>query len=334
MEKFQKEQGRPIEDQEKSREAKELFKREKRFAYTQAILNWTERLSSVEIPGLAELLPSRKRGAAFLPAMLFTLAMGCNEWQESKPAVPGGKLIETSCGIDDREYIESSRDWIADNPELIQREMDLFWPDAVATARGLSETVQKARIICGFEEEDTALGAEAPEFSIAGLVGDMFPDARIVNQGVVGSKTRELISRLEGLSEQFDLIMIHTGGNDIVRFTNFDDLKTDIKTVLTLAKTRADHVTLTTSGNIGTSKLLPLGTRWLFERRTRKVRDIFKPAAEEVGVDYIDLFRERDKDPFAKDPRKYYAADIFHPSDDGYAEWFSIISKTLEQIDL
>ena len=173
-------------------------------------------------------------------------------------------------------------------------------------------------------------GASSAEQSIAGLVGKTFPEATIVNQGVNGAKVNDLIDRLEELDDHFDLVMVHIGGNDILRFTDYGQLGLGIDKVLDLAKEKGDKVTLTTTGNMGTARLLPFGTRWIFEKRTRKVREIFKPMAEKKGVFYVDLFREKPVDPFAQDPGKYYAADSFHPSDEGYADWYTIIEPRVQ----
>ena len=181
--------------------------------------------------------------------------------------------------------------------------------------------------------DSTAVGTGAGEnqYSLAGLVGKSYPDATIVNKGVNGAKTHELIGRLQDMDQHFDLVMIHIGGNDIVRFTNLAQLTEDIAEVLAIATEKGDVVTLTTTGNVGTARLLPFGTRWLFEKRTRQVREIFMKAAQERNVVYNDLFREKDKDPFAKDPLKYYAEDIFHPSNIGYADWYAIIELGIKK---
>jgi len=87
---------------------------------------------------------------------------------------------------------------------------------------------------------------------------------------------------------------------------------------------------LMTSGNIGTAKLLPFGTRWFFTKRTRKVREIFMEAAETHSTPYVDIFREVKEDPFAQDPKRYYAKDIFHPSSEGYADWYTFVRMKLD----
>jgi lysophospholipase L1-like esterase len=199
-------------------------------------------------------------------------------------------------------------------------------------ARPFSRNKLEARMKILVIGDSTALGtgASQPEHSLAGLLGASFSEASIENHGVNGAKTKDLIKRLERLKgKRYDLMMIHIGGNDVVRFTERKDLMHDIDIVLRSAKQLADKVVLVSTGNVGTAKLLPLGTRWLFTWRTRQVRDVLKTAAAKQGISYVDLFREPKDDPFARDPSKYYAADSFHPSDEGYLDWFQIIRRNL-----
>lgn len=211
------------------------------------------------------------------------------------------------------------------------------------TRQRINVGIDLAKSAVPFEREGTGLriliigdstvvgtGASSGEQSIAGLVGKTFPEATIVNKGLNGAKVNDLIDRLKLTEDHFDLVMVHIGGNDIIRFTDYGQLSLGIDEVLELAKQKADNVTLTTTGNMGTARLLPFGSRWIFEQRTRKVREIFKTTAEEKGLIYNDLFREKPFDPFAQDPKKHYAADSFHPSDAGYADWYTIIEPGVQ----
>jgi lysophospholipase L1-like esterase len=173
-------------------------------------------------------------------------------------------------------------------------------------------------------------GADTPPGSLAGLVSKKFPKARLVNLGVNGRRTSELIPTLRDHPEKYDLIMVHTGGNDVVRFTDYIALETDLGTVLDLAKNRSDKIVLVASGNVGTALLLPFGSRWIFDKRTRAIRDIFIKVAKKKKILYVDLFREPDVDPFYSQPEIYYAADQFHPSSIGYSLWFERIEKGLD----
>lgn len=47
-------------------------------------------------------------------------------------------------------------------------------------------------------------------------------------------------------------------------------------------------------------------------------------AAARSGVIYVNLFRERQHDPFVRDP-SLHASDGLHPSDRGYAVWWQAL---------
>lgn len=191
------------------------------------------------------------------------------------------------------------------------------------------------RVLVIGDSTAVGVGAATPEESLAGLLGRDFPQATIVNAGVSGAKTHELIERLKQRhGERYALVLLHIGGNDIVRGTPTTDLLRDIAEVLRLARRLSDNVVLVTSGNVGTAKLFPPGYRWLLERRTRYVRELFMNEAQQADAHYVDLFREQAHDPFARDPHRYYAADMFHPSSEGYADWYALIQLTLHSLPL
>jgi len=177
-------------------------------------------------------------------------------------------------------------------------------------------------------------GAEDAAHSVAGYLGADYPNAEIVNLGVNGTRTHELIARFTAIQDQhFDLILIHTGGNDIVHFTPTDTLGTDLATVLDLATHISDKVVLLSCGDVGTGLLFPYGTRWIFTKRTKEVRSIFMKITAEKGVHYVDLFRAPADDPFAQDPDLYYGDDYFHPSGAGYRDWYDHVKKVLDELN-
>lgn len=179
------------------------------------------------------------------------------------------------------------------------------------------------RILVIGDSSAVGVGAGAPSQSVAGLLGEHYPGAEIVNAGVSGARTRELSSRLAAFSGQrFDLVLVQIGGNDIVRFTDQKALGASLGSALDEAKKLSNNVVLMSSGNVGTALLFPPGVRWLHERKTRQVREQFMAIAAGRNVAYVDLFRERAQDPFASEPAKFYAADYFHPSALGYSDWF------------
>lgn len=189
------------------------------------------------------------------------------------------------------------------------------------------------RILVIGDSTAVGTGAEKPEFSIAGRISADFPNASVKNLGVNGMKVHELVEKLEEIQDQrFDFISLHIGGNDIVRFTNLQQLEKDIDRAFKLTSELTDNISITVTGNMGTSTLFPYGTGWVLERQTRKVHALFIAAAEKYGAVYNNLFRERGDDPFAKNPGKYYAADEFHPSGEGYADWYEIIQPNIMKL--
>lgn len=199
-------------------------------------------------------------------------------------------------------------------------------------AKPYSRVSSSPKILVLGDSTAVGTGASASTTSLAGLLGTYKPSATIENRGVNGSRTRDLLLRDDFRDQKYDLIMIHIGGNDTVRFTRLAQLEKDITSLIDIAKKHSENIVIVSTGNVGTARLLPFGTRWLFTIRTKQVRDIFKKTAADKGVIYVDLFREPNKDPFAQDPSKYYAADLFHPSDAGYADWFSLIKKQLPDL--
>ena len=175
-------------------------------------------------------------------------------------------------------------------------------------------------------------GAGDPKASLAGLVGNTFPNAVIVNNGINGRKTKSLLNDMELLNESYDFIMLHTGGNDIVRFTNLKQVEEEISALLKVVKKKANKVTLASTGNVGTALLFPFGSRWAWDKRTRQVREIYMRVAKENDVPYVDLFREPEVDPFYSKPDEYYAADYFHPSPVGYALWYERIEPVITKV--
>ncbi len=207
---------------------------------------------------------------------------------------------------------------------------------AKATAFSRKSENAKLHILFVGDSSGVGTGTSSPLTSIAGLVGKRYPEAEILNMSINGARTKDVISQLKNTAGKYDLIMIHVGGNDNVRFTNYDQLAKDIRQALDLALSKSNQVLLTTTGNVGTAKLLPASSRWIFEQRSRRIRTIFmqQVAASQGNIRYTDLFRERSDDPFARDPQKYYAADMFHPSDAGYLDWFTLMEKELNNFSL
>jgi lysophospholipase L1-like esterase len=181
----------------------------------------------------------------------------------------------------------------------------------IKTGNGLAERAQafsrelpdaRMKILVIGDSTGVGTGASSPETSLAGLVGKKYPDASFVNRSVNGAKTGEAIGQLEQAGDDYDLILVHIGGNDNVHFTSYEKIRSDLRSLLDLAQKKGRHVLVTTTGNVGTVPLFPSPVRFIFGNRSRAIRKIFIEEVEKSsdGVRYVDLFREKENDPFAQ----------------------------------
>jgi lysophospholipase L1-like esterase len=188
---------------------------------------------------------------------------------------------------------------------------------------------QRRVLIIG-DSSAVGTGANAPEDSVAGRLAAAYPHLDVWNLAENGLRTAGLLPDLLALNgTRFDLVLIHVGVNDIVRFTPLPQLREQLMEALTLARRLSDHVLLLTGGNLGLSPALTPGFRWVITRRTREVRLLFLDVAAVTGVLYVDMFDGVADRPFVANPRRFFARDGFHPNSEGYALWYEAVTATL-----
>lgn len=189
------------------------------------------------------------------------------------------------------------------------------------------------RILVAGDSTAVGVGASTPAGSTAGQLGALFPQAAVVNAGQSGLRVAELAAQLRQYQgKHFDLVVLQIGGNDITHFTNLKAMESDINAALKQAMQLSPRVLLFTSGDVGAAPIFPKPMQLLLTRKTKQVREMFMQQASQAGATYVDLFEPRESDPFAKDPKTYYAADDFHPSSAGYAHWFNKIGPAAQTL--
>lgn len=179
------------------------------------------------------------------------------------------------------------------------------------------------------------VGATDATLSLAGRLSSRYPNASIKNLGKNGMKVAELNKKLQSIDKTYDYLQIHIGGNDVIRFSNYNEVEENLRQALEKTKSLSDDVILLSSGDIGSAFLFPPGSRWIMHKRTLKIREIFlRVSAEFDHVTYIDLFREKEEDPYYLEPDIYYAEDFLHPSNEGYGLWWSLIEPELDKLEI
>ncbi|MGQ3004398.1 MAG: SGNH/GDSL hydrolase family protein, partial [Hydrogenophaga sp.] len=108
---------------------------------------------------------------------------------------------------------------------------------------------------------------------------------------------------------------------DVIRLRALDGVRADNERVAVHAHERGTRVLLMPAGNVGNAPFFFPPASWLMTSRARSLHGFVREAATRHQAAYINLFKDKAKDPFAQQP-ELNAADGLHPSDAGYRVWF------------
>lgn len=164
-------------------------------------------------------------------------------------------------------------------------------------------------------------GASTPQRSVAGLIASAHPDWAITNRGRDGAKFADIAEQLADAGRH-DVVLILGGGNDVIRLTPRDVLEREVALTLRRAALVAPRVIVMPAGNVGNAPFFFAPWSWWMTQRARTLHSIVRDTAPMHGAIYVNLFKEREHDPFAQRPQALHAADGLHPSDAGYALWW------------
>ncbi len=186
----------------------------------------------------------------------------------------------------------------------------------------------KRRVLVIGDSTGVGTGASDPADSIAGRIARDYPGTEIVNRAKDGARVADVPGELRDFRNgEFDLVLLQVGGNDIIRFTDLVNLRNSTTRVLRLAVDKGGKVIFMSTGNVGLAPVFFPPVNWIYSWRTQKARAIFMAVSKSEKVEYIDLFRVREEDPFSKDPATFYAADTLHPGSEGYRLWYEELKR-------
>jgi lysophospholipase L1-like esterase len=186
-------------------------------------------------------------------------------------------------------------------------------------------TVPTMRLLVVGDSTAVGTGASAPANSLAGLIGRQHPALLIENRARDGARFEQVAQQLDA-GGRFDLVLIQAGGNDVIRLRGKDAMRADIERVADLARQRAEHVIFMPAGNVGNAPFFFAPWSWWMTQRARAMHRHVAAAAARTGAVYVNLFQERENDPFVRVP-SLNADDGLHPSDAGYRLWWQALTQ-------
>ncbi len=174
-------------------------------------------------------------------------------------------------------------------------------------------------------------GASDGEYSIAGRIGNTY-DVSINNQSVNGRTIGELEQDKESILGRYEVILLQIGANDILQRRSVAEVEVELRRLVSYLTRKTDHLLMMSSGNVGGAIAFSDTEATEYETLSRQYRAMFMRVATEKELTYVDLFEEPENDVFVAQPDLYFAADGLHPSDAGYAVWFSKLQTILHPI--
>jgi lysophospholipase L1-like esterase len=183
------------------------------------------------------------------------------------------------------------------------------------------------RLLIAGDSTAVGTGASSPAHSLAGLIAQQQPQLLIENRARDGALFADVAEQLLRPG-RFDVVLVQAGGNDVIRLRSMDAMRSDIDRVLDAARQRADVVIVMPAGNVGNAPFFFAPWSWWMTSRAREMHRLVAGATSTTTARrdavYVNLFHERDDDPFVRQP-ELNARDGLHPSDAGYRVWWQVL---------
>jgi lysophospholipase L1-like esterase len=176
-------------------------------------------------------------------------------------------------------------------------------------------------------------GASSAEGAVPSQVQDGLgmPDASLAVAAMSGARAADVLAGqvplVAGLHP--DLVLISVGANDTIHFTGRGDFRRAYE-ALVRALPAGVPVVLLGVPDMGAIARFAQPLRAMAGRRGRHLDAEVRRVATVTGAVYADIAGPTGP-AFRRDPRRYFAADDFHPSDAGYGLWADAVLKVLRR---
>jgi lysophospholipase L1-like esterase len=207
---------------------------------------------------------------------------------------------------------------------------------SATSAFGQRPAQPRLRVLLLGDSTGLGVGAQAGQ-CIAALLAADHPDAEVLNLSCSGARLADVASQLQhlpDLNQRWDLLLLHAGGNDILRGTTPTRMQRAAEDLLEQLVARARHVVWLGPPNIGRLPAFVPPFSWLLSQRSASSCALFKRCADRFGVRFVDFCDPVGEAFFAADPLRFIAADQIHPTGESYRHCYGLLKQRLCDLDL
>lgn len=197
-----------------------------------------------------------------------------------------------------------------------------------AVYRNVTPDHSRTLLVLG-DSTGAGVGTTKPEDAVSGRLAKDMGATYVENYAVSGAEVEDLLDQIQKAElDRYTTILVQIGGNDILAFHKISVVGPRLKTILgTLPP--ADTIILMSAGNAGGATIFPPPIRYFHTKTNLEYHAAFGTIAKELGIIYVNLYKEPKDDLFLKHPHIYLSEDGLHPSSEGYRLWFEELKKTV-----
>lgn len=166
-------------------------------------------------------------------------------------------------------------------------------------------------------------GAPIPAASVAGRLGQEYPEYQILNNSQNGRQVDGARAAVADLNRSYDLILLQIGANDILAERPAAAVAADVQAVAEAARSHANAVVIMSAGNVGGSPRFQGASAKRLRTISQEYDALMQAYAQETErIWFVSLYDAPADDPFVAEPSVYMAWDGLHPTAAGYQVWF------------
>lgn len=186
-----------------------------------------------------------------------------------------------------------------------------------------------------------AVGTSGAEHAVSSVVGVKLSQrcgvttrTRVIAKS--GARVGDVLANQVPTAEKLgaDIVFISVGANDTIHLTSasrFSHVYAEVIDGLVSSGIDADRIVLVGVPDMGSPPRLAQPLRAVMGFRSRRLDSRVQALAKDKGVRYVDLFAGTSA-PIRANPPRYFAADDYHPNDNGYELWAGTIAPVAEPI--